>query len=554
MRRLLFFSLIPGLLAAEGHWGKFTSGPFEVLSDAGDRAGREALVRFAEFRHALGVVAGEQNLDAPLPVRILIFKNAKGWTSPAPLTEGRDRYAIVLAENVSPSPAVFGDLARLFLESSTSRMPEAFEHGLIEFFSTLEVKDIHITAGKPPQRPDLDWARAHMLAVSPEYSSKLGVLLFNLRKGADIDPAYRNAFGKSALDMEAEAKRYFAAGDFQTTSISSLPMSDRDFPERPVSEADARLARADLLAGSQSRGEYEALLHDNLKAAEAHEGLGILALREHNQDEAKREFAAAVDAGSGSARCYIEYAKLEPDDDKATKALLRAAGINPKLDEPFALLAARDTDPQKRAAHWKAAAERNPRNASYWKSLAEAYLADHDFANAAKAWTSGEQAAADPAERERMRAARLVVEQQRLDYEDAERKRKADEEARDIDRLKAEARAEVRALEAKYSDAPPAPAGTVVPWWNGPSPAGKVRGALKQVDCLGKQARLVVETEDHKTVKLLVTDPQKIAIAGANQQTLGCGVQNPRRVSIEYFPKADSKLATAGEVATVTFE
>jgi len=427
MRRLLLLSLVPGLLAAEGRWVKFTSGPFEVVTDAGDRRGREALVRFEEFRHALSVVAGEQNLETPLPVRILVFRDAKGWTSPAPLAEGRDRYAIALAENAPVPPAVFGDLARLFLESNTSRMPAAFEHGLIEFFSTLEVKDIHITAGKSPGRPDLDWARVQMLAVKPEYSSKLPILLYNLRKGADLDPACRNAFGKPAIDVEAEAQRYFAAGDFQTTSISSLPMSDRDFPERPVADADARLARADLLAGGQSREEYQALLRDNLKIAEAHEGLGILALRDRNQDEARREFAAAVEAGSSSARCYIEYAKLEPDNDKAANALLRAAGINPKLDEPFALLAARDTDPQKRVAHWRAAAERNPRNASYWRSLAEAYLADHNFAEAAKAWTSGEQAAVDPAERERMRAARLEVERQRLDYEEAERIRKAAE-------------------------------------------------------------------------------------------------------------------------------
>jgi hypothetical protein len=196
MRRLLLLSAIPGLLAAEGHWVKFTSGPFEVLTDAGDRAGREALVRFEEFRHALSVVAGEQNLETPLPVRILVFKNAKGWSSATPMTEGRDRYAIPLAENTPSPPAVFGQLGRLFLESSTSRMPASFEHGLIEFFSTLEVKDIHITAGQPPQRPNLDWARVHMLAVSPEYSSKLRVFLYNLRQGADLDPASRRSIWK----------------------------------------------------------------------------------------------------------------------------------------------------------------------------------------------------------------------------------------------------------------------------------------------------------------------------------------------------------------------
>ena len=94
-------------------------------------------------------------------------------------------------------------------------------------------------------------------------------------------------------------------------------------------------------------------------------------MRDHRNDEARRHFAAAVEAGSPSARCFIEYAKLEPDNEKATQALLRAAGINSKLEEPFVLMAQRDTDPRKRLAHWKAATERNPRNPSYWQALAD---------------------------------------------------------------------------------------------------------------------------------------------------------------------------------------
>src|SRR5262249_37105155 len=159
---------------------------------------------------------------------------------------------------------------------------------------------------------------------------------------------------------------------------------------------------------------------------------GLLALRDGAKDEARQHFARAIEAGSPSARAFIEYAKLESDNEKASQALLKAAGINPKLDEPFALMAQRDTDPRKRLAHWKAAAERNPRNASYWQSLAEAYLADHNYPEAAKAWRQGEQAATDPAVRERMRAARASIEQQRLDYEAAEKQRAADEEARDL--------------------------------------------------------------------------------------------------------------------------
>jgi hypothetical protein len=280
----------------------------------------------------------------------------------------------------------------------------------------------------------------------------------------------------------------------------------------------------------------------------------LLALRAGQADEARLHFASSMDAGSSSARCYIEYAKLEPDDARAEQALLKAAGINPKLDEPFALLARRDTDPARRLAHWKAAAERNPRNATYWQALAECYLANHNYGDAAKAWTAGEQAAVDPAERQRMHAARMAIEQQRLDYEAAEKKRQAEEDARDLERLKTEARAEVHALEKKYNNGAPPTDSKAVPWWDGPHAGGKFTGTLRQVDCIGRQARLVLDGGDRKTIRLLVTDPAKVAINGPGQTTLGCGAQKPRRVVIEYFPKVNSRLSTSGEVASIEFQ
>ena len=548
MRRLLVVALLPGLLMANDRWVKFVSGPFEMFTDAGGRTARETLVRLEEFRSALGELVGEQDLQTQLPIRIFVLKNTNGWTTATPVAEGRSTYVIVLDEKAILGPPIHTALTRLFLDSNTGRMPASFEHGLIEFFSTFQVAGIRITAGAPPPTPDLDWARIHLLVVDTEYFGKLRVLLYNLRKGVDDEPAYRNAFGKSPADIEELARQHLAAGNFQTASLSSRPLSEHDFQERLVSDADARLARADLLAGSQSAAEYEVLVRDHVKVPEAEEGLGLLALRDRRPDDARQHFSAAMEAGSGSARCYIEYAKLEPDNEKAMQALLRAAGINPKLDEPFALMAARDTDPEKRMAHWKAAADRNPRNATYWRSLAEAYLAVKNFAEAAKAWTQGEQAATDPAERERMRQARLVVEQQRLDSEEADRRKAADE----LEDLKQQARAEVHALENKYkerdSGAKP------VPWWDGPKPSGKLDGSLKQVDCLGSQMRLVIVGTDGKITRLLVTDPGKVVILGGGSQALGCGAQKLRRVSLEYFPKPNARLATAGEVATIEFQ
>src|ERR1039458_437415 len=538
MRRLLLLSLLPWLLAADDHWVKFTRGPFEVTTDAGARSGREVMVRFEQFRNALGQIVGEADLQTPLPVRIFVFKNSHGWTTASPITEGRDRYAIVLGEKSVAGPEIYSELTRLFLKTNTTQMPLPFERGLIAFFSTFEVNGIRIVAGEPPAHPDLDWARIHMMVSDPDYFAKIRVLLYNLRRGVADDPAYRNAFGKSAAEVEALVRKHFAGGNFRTASMPSRPMSEGDFPERPVSATEITLARADLLAGEQSAADYRKLLAEHEKVPEAEEGLGLLARRPQHTDEARPDFAAAVEAGSTSARCYIEYAKLEPDRAKAEQALLKAAGINPQLDEPFALLAQRDTDPRKRAMHWKAAAERDPRNTSYWRALAETYLADHNYAEAAKAWRSAEQAATDPAERERMHTARMSIEQQRLDYEEAEKRREAEEKPREIEQLKTQARNELHKSEAKFSEGASPSTEKPVPWWEGPKPEGKVSGTLKQVDCLANhQARLTVEGSDRKLTKLLIADPAKVAYSGNGEVTLGCGVQKPRRVTIEFFPK-----------------
>ncbi len=401
MRRLLLLcflaAFVPAVLAAEPHWLKFVSGPFEVWTDAGPRPARDTMVRFLEFRQAVGDVIGEPELQAPMPVRILVFKSAREWVPPAPVAEGRASYNIVLEEKGAVPAAVYTDLARLFLDANTAQMPPMFEHGLIEFFSTFDVTGIHITVGARPASPDLDWARVHLLVTSPDYYGKLRVLLYNLRHGVADEPAYQNAFGKSPAQIEAQARQHLADGAFQTASLNSRPVAPGDFQERPVSDDDARLARADLLAGAASAAEYRALLNANQHAAEAREGLGLLALREGHRDEARAFFADAIHAGSSSARCYIEYARLEPDQAKASPALLKAASLNPKLDEPFVLLAQRDTDPQQRIAHWTEATKRNPRNLAAWQALAEGYLAEHNYPAAATAWTQAEQAATDPA-------------------------------------------------------------------------------------------------------------------------------------------------------------
>ena len=555
LRLFLLCGLLPLTAAASEHWIRFTSGPIEVFSSAGVKDGRETLVKFEEFRHALGQMLGENDLQLPLPIRVLLFKTGAPQV-PEPVVRGRDQYNVVLTAGQAIPNGVFAGLTQLFLDTNTARMPERLERGMVALFSTIQVNGIRITLGEPPLNPDMDWARVHLLAVDPEYYGKLRVLTYNLRRGVDEDAAFRNAVGKSPEQIELQAQAHLAEGRFQATSVSPLPMSPEDFPERPVEPAQAQLAIADLLLGDPSRAIYRELIAQKTRVPEAWEGLGMLALRDRQTDAARQDFAAAMEAGAKSAACYKEYARLEPDRAKALAALDRAAKINPKLAEPHFLMSQRQTELPKRIQELKLAAKLDARNMDYWQALAEAYLDAHDFPQAAQAWKSAEQAAATPVDRARMQRQRLEVEAQRLDWEDAEKKRKADEEAREIDKLKEQARADLHAMEARANQGQsPASAGEkVVPWWDGPKAAGVAIGVIKQVDCIGKRYRLWVQDDDHKTVKLLIADPAQVAVLGNEKLELSCGTQKLRRVKVEYFPKANAKLATKGEVSTIEFQ
>ncbi|MCC6857718.1 MAG: hypothetical protein IT158_04110 [Bryobacterales bacterium] len=466
-------------------WSRFQSPAFDLLTNAGEREGRTALVVFEQFRHALGRMLGIDELRTEPPIRILLFDR----TPPAApgLIAGPDRFSIVLEKNKAIPRELLRDLAVLYLETNSERLPAPLERGLVELFSTLEVDGTHITLGRPvpSEARTREWALMHMLAVDPEYYGKVRVLLANLRRGIDQEAAYRNAFAKPPAEIAKQAQAYFQAGSFTTAEVSGRPLSPRDFEKRPVEDAVVQQA----LAGLKGNGA---------KQAEK-----------------------------------LIYGKAEEH-----------------------LAAARKTDdPGLRIKELQAATEIGRRRAVYWQALAEEWLNQKNFSEAAKAWRAAEQAAVDDADRARIRQARASIEQQRLDFEEAEKRRAAEERERELKRLKEQALAEVRALEARANagSRPAAPGEKVEPWWEGPRAQGKATGTLRQIDCIGKQARLVLEVEGGKTLRLLIRDPGQVALIGGGVQTLGCGPQKGRRVRVEYHPKPDSKTATAGEVATIEF-
>ncbi|MGA2216417.1 MAG: hypothetical protein ABSH31_24310, partial [Bryobacteraceae bacterium] len=313
---------------------------------------------------------------------------------------------------------------------------------------------------------------------------------------------------------------------------------------------DARTALADLLLANGHTAEASAAYKD-LHGPEASEGLALVAIHDQKDDEARMALQDAIDSHSTSARAWFELGRMQSDADQ----LKKAGELNPRWAEPFFELA--DLNPaidkenlEQRAALLKKAANLDPRNIAYWQALAKTYVAAKDFGEAQKAWAGAEHAAANDEEREGIRQVRLQVEEKHFDSDAAERKRLADEREADLERVKAQSDAAIHEAE-NAARKRLNPNGAVPPkpetWYQDSQTGPSVQGVFARLDCMGNQARLVIQVGAGKTVQLLVPDPSRIN-TGGDEKSLVCGPQKqPRQVLVHYTAKPDAKLHTAGE-------
>ena len=521
MKPLAIVALSLLCLRAEDKWVRIRSGPFEVLSNGGERAARERMYEAEQYRYALGQLLGKKDLAAVWPIRMLVLrdkKQAADMAQPDGMTRSREAWV----------SANFDDswrkgCARVLIADNTNRLPPQVERGLISLVSTLEIKSTKLGLGAPPPDRTRDWARMRLLAAAPEYVGRMRVFISNLEQTPDLDVAYRNAFEKRAAEIEKQVDASLAAGVFETAPMSGRALSDRDFTVREATAHDGAIAIADLLAANPARaGEAEAAY----KAAGGVEG-----------DEGLKKFDAATKAGSLSARAWVGL---------GTRAgFLKAAELNPRWAEPDLRIAALETDPGRKATYLQKAANLEPRNAATWQALALALVDARQFVLAAKAWSGAERASESPEQAARIRQARQDLESKRADFEESEHKRRLDEAARDLARVKNSALAEIREAEAKanhrmQSEHGPAPEAAVK--WEDLDKPNKLDGKLERVDCLANgQARLNIRIDGgNKLVQFLIAAPDSVAINGSGAKSLGCGPQKPSRaLSIEYGSKRD---------------
>lgn len=344
-------------------------------------------------------------------------------------------------------------------------------------------------------------------------------------------------------------------------TLGALPLEgerNRDWARMHMLSTDDRFSgKLRVLLGNLQKGAGAEPAYGNafaMKAAEVEKALdAYIAANKFGTTQlnakpinAQRDFYAKPSDGPPATA-------IEAKEFFAQGDFIKAAIANPKWAPPVFEMARKEPDPLKKIDLLKKAASLAPRNAAYWRLLAETQESQKLFPDAAKSWAAADRAAVNDEERAAFRAARMNLDQQRLDFASAEKKRIAEEKQRELDKLRDEAMTKIRAAEAKVNR--PLDAGQKVEqWWDGTQPTARLKGKLEKVDCLSGMARIAVRTDDRKLVQLLIRNPGKIVIEGGGDKALGCGPQRPpRNISVGYFPKSDMKTATSGEAASIEF-
>ena len=357
--------------AVEPEWIEVHSPHFSLATDAGEKKGRETLLRFEQMRTAFGALMTKATVNLPVPLQIVAFRSSKEMTDFVPLWKGKptqvagmfegndDRTFIVLDLSVeNPWQVVFHEYAHQLLNGNTGfQFQPWFDEGFAEFFSGIRVNGKDAVVGVPPER-DLQILRqeklmkvADLLRVQRDSSiynetgdhrslfygeSWLVVhylydkhafpkldLYFDLalRKGVPIEDAIQQTFGMSAADFDLILEQYLNAQHFSSYKVAAQPgVESSSYKVRPLTQADVLAVLADMHLHSadyrdKARGEFEEVLKIQPDNVAALRGLGYSYLLQQDFARAGSYFAKAVEHDPDDPRVlYYSSLMIEQQD------------------------------------------------------------------------------------------------------------------------------------------------------------------------------------------------------------------------------------------------
>jgi len=145
-------------------WQEYRSAHFVVITDAGEKKGREITLRFEQMRAVFGELLSRNHLSISEPLTIYALRNDKQFYQMAPVHNGEatsapgffvpgDDRAFIVLNAFEPEPwrAVNHDFAHFLLNYNYPPTQSWFDEGFVEYFSSLRINNKTYEIGSDPE-------------------------------------------------------------------------------------------------------------------------------------------------------------------------------------------------------------------------------------------------------------------------------------------------------------------------------------------------------------------------------------------------------------------
>jgi Flp pilus assembly protein TadD len=353
-------------LAAEPQWIEIQSPHFSVATDAGEKRGREVAMRFEQMRAVFSALLVKANVNIPIPLQIVAFRNTKELRQVSPLWNGKpvelaglfqggeDRSFIMLDMSVdNPWTVVFHEYAHQLMNGTlTAQVDPWFEEGFAEYFSTIEVDGKEARVGKIPSDTYAELRQEGLVKISDLFKVRQNSSTYNesgshrtvfyaesslvvhylydnslvfklspyfelkIDKASPVEDAIQQAFGMSATQFDKSVRDYFFSGRYKYYAMPSpANIVSKDYAMKPLSLTDSRAVLADIHLHSRDYRdkaieEFQDILKTEPDNAAACRGLGYGYLQKQDFEQAGRYFRRASQSDSKDPRVHYYSALL----------------------------------------------------------------------------------------------------------------------------------------------------------------------------------------------------------------------------------------------------
>ena len=591
LRGILVLLCAMPAVAGVPEWVEVKSPHFSVITDAGEKRGREVALRFEQMRSVFGaLMTNGAKVNLPVPLQIVAFRNTKELRQVAPLWKGKptemdglfqggeDRGFIMLDMSVeNPWQVVFHEYGHQLMHGNVSdEIDPWFDEGFAEYFSSIEVDGKQARVGKIPELTyqtlsytgvmkagDLIrvqhntnvynesgdhrtsfYATSSMMVhyiYDNRLMPKVGEYFALVREqGKKPEEAFEKAFGMPPAQFDKPLRQYASTGRFMYYTLPApADLKAESFTSKPYREIDARVTIADIHVHSpdyqdKARTEFEEILKEDPQNAGALRGLGYVYLRKRDREQARDYFQKAVERDATDPWVLYYSAMLFRDEngqgfaDRASAASV----MQQRLEKAVQL------DPEFADAYSLLgyALAMQGKNDDALKVMIKAVNLNpqnvvyrFNVANVLLQMRNYERATAV-----------LNALKTSSDPEVVSRADSALENIAEAKRYESERKAEIStppagssfiASDKTPSEAPAAPAS---------APQGSIvfaKGKLLAVDCAGKPGAVMNFQMGTKALKLHVKDTSHVVVIGADE--FSCAWAN-LKIAVNYRPSSDN--------------